>query len=97
MPSLLTAGWLISQQQHQHPLIAFPSLPTYQNLKHWTRFKEQETTATDNTFFLTDDDLRQLTTACKPDRSTKTALTILRSLNRVKEVRDGGLLRYALA
>lgn len=77
-------------------IVTFPTTPD-QSLTMWTRFKEQETTATDNHFFITDEDLRKLTANCRPDRSTKSALTALRSLNRIKEIRDGGMLRYAVS
>lgn len=45
--------------------------------------------------FVTDEDLRSLGT-CKFDRSVQSALTALRCLGRLKELRDGGILRYAV-
>ena len=62
-------------------------------MKKWTIFKDQETDETKGHHFFVEDDLRSLG-KYKLDASGKAALTVLRHLGRLREVRGDGLIRY---
>eukprot|EP00002_Diphylleia_rotans_P002404 TRINITY_DN11521_c0_g1_i2.p1 TRINITY_DN11521_c0_g1~~TRINITY_DN11521_c0_g1_i2.p1 ORF type:complete len:225 (+),score=40.86 TRINITY_DN11521_c0_g1_i2:239-913(+) len=64
-----------------------------ESLKKYRDYKDQETNDTKSAHFFTDGDLKK-TVHIKMDPAGRSILTILRSLNRIKEVRGGGLTRY---
>lgn len=64
-------------------------------MKTYMKYKEQETKDTKGYYFFTTEDLIKFC-SIKNDGSVRNRLTMLRHCNRLKEIRGGGLTRYAL-
>ncbi|XP_078313426.1 SKA complex subunit 1-like [Crassostrea virginica] len=64
------------------------------NKKRYERYKEQETKDTKGEHFIVDTDIKEFT-SFKMDSVGRSVLTILRHCGRMKEIRGGGLTRYA--
>ncbi|XP_048732035.2 spindle and kinetochore-associated protein 1-like isoform X2 [Ostrea edulis] len=65
-----------------------------QNRKRYEKYKEQESKDTKGEHFIVDTDIKEYTNF-KLDSVGRSVLTILRHCGRTKEIRGGGLTRYA--
>ncbi|XP_071508378.1 SKA complex subunit 1-like [Diadema antillarum] len=63
--------------------------------KQYYKYKEQQNKHTAGAYFVTEDDLKRLG-KLKVDSSARAALTMLRHCGRMREIRGGGLTRYAV-
>ncbi|XP_072050449.1 SKA complex subunit 1-like [Amphiura filiformis] len=72
-----------------------PSKLTEAKRKKYHKFKEQENKNTKGVFFFIDDDFKNYS-KLKYDNTARSIITILRHVGRLREIRGGGVTRFAV-